>query len=108
MVKALFSQFPYVRAFTSVEGWGVHLLASKQPILLKTPAELAARLPEKAALDIVEWGPYMTPEEQFEHVLAQEKLLNDIISAFPNVAALSDDRPLNEYYLLNKVEMGSK
>ena len=28
MVKALAAQFPYVRAFTSVEGWGVHLLAS--------------------------------------------------------------------------------
>lgn len=100
MVKALADQFPYVRAFTSVEGWGVHLLASKQPISVKSPAELAARLPAKAADDIVEWGPYKTPEEQFRRVLAQEKSLNDITAPFPNVSALSDDRPLNEYYLL--------
>ncbi|RII27796.1 MAG: hypothetical protein CXR31_06100 [Geobacter sp.] len=103
IVKALTSQFPYVRAFTSVEGWGVHLLASRQPIASKSPTELAARLPEKVAADIVEWGPYATPKEQFECVLAQEKSLHDITDPFPRVAALSDDKPLNEYYLMRKL-----
>ena len=103
IVKALTSQFPYVRAFTSIEGWGVHLLASKRPIASRSATDLTARLPEKVAADIVEWGPYATPKEQFECILAQEKSLHDITDPFPRVAALSDDRPLNEYYLMRKI-----
>ena len=47
-VLALRDVFPYVRAFPSVEGWGLHLLASGQPIASRTAAELAALMPAAA------------------------------------------------------------
>jgi predicted membrane-bound spermidine synthase len=98
---ALHDVFPHIRAFPSVEGWGAHLLASAQPIADRTGAEMAARMPPAAREDLVEWGPYRTPAEQFDAVLRAEN--------FPNWAALSrlaspltDDRPVNEYFLVRR------
>jgi spermidine synthase len=102
MTMALSENFPYVRAFRSLEGWGLHFLASKMPIPTKTPAQLAAMLPKKASEDIVEWGPFETPQEQFAKVLSQEVPLQEILDLSPRAPVLSDDRPLNEYYLLRK------
>jgi predicted membrane-bound spermidine synthase len=98
---ALHDVFPHIRTFASVEGWGAHLLASNQPIADRTGAEMAALMPPAARDDLVEWGPYPTPTEQFDAVLGAEN--------FPNWEALSrragpltDDRPLNEYFLVRR------
>ena len=48
--------FPYVRCFPSVEGWGFHLLGSMEPIENLDPSELAARMPETARQDLLEWN----------------------------------------------------
>jgi len=103
LIKAVMDIFPHVRGFRSVEGWGYHLLASAAPIP-PTPAEaLAAHLPERAARDLMEWGPYPTAVDQFAAVLSQELPLADMVP--PGVAGLTDDRPLNEYYFL-RVNLG--
>ena len=57
VARALKESFPYVRVFHSVEGWGYHFLASDRPLPNPTAAELARRLPPKAAADLMEWGP---------------------------------------------------
>jgi spermidine synthase len=103
MTKALSESFPHVRVFKSVEGWGLHFLASNRPIPLRTTRQMAALLPEKAAVDLVEWGPYETPQAQFAAVLSQEVLVSDIIALSPGVRAISDDRPTNEYYLVRRL-----
>lgn len=100
MLKALQEQFPYVRVFSSMEGWGLHLLAGMSPIKTRTSEELAARLPKKAADDIVEWGPEATAEGQFAKVISREIPVSEIIGRFPDVSSLSDNKPINEYYLL--------
>ena len=41
IAKSLRVSFPYLRAYESIEGWGVHFLASMQPIDAATPAEFA-------------------------------------------------------------------
>ncbi len=100
IARALRDSFPYVRSFKSVAGWGVHYLASRQPIPDRSAADLAKRLPPAAAADLVEWGPYATPELQFAAVLQNEMPIDWIISLDKNAPAIQDDRPVNEYYLL--------
>jgi predicted membrane-bound spermidine synthase len=100
VAKALKQSFPYVRVFQSIEQWGWHFLASESPIPQRTAADLAARLPAAAAADLIEWGPEDTPTEQFAVVLGQELQLDDLIRQNPGIPALSDDRPINEYYLM--------
>lgn len=100
VAKALKESFPYVRAFGSIEGWGWHFLASESPIPNRSVDELAARLPARAAADLVEWGPEDTPAGQFAALLEREISPESLIRQAPGVPALQDDRPVNEYYLL--------
>jgi predicted membrane-bound spermidine synthase len=99
VVLSIQAEFPYVRAFQSCEGSGLHFFASDAPLPDVTAAELARRLPPAAARDLVEWGPEPTPEKQFALVLGREAKLDP--SQFPPGALpLTDDRPINEYFLL--------
>lgn len=100
VTKALMQSFPYVRAFRSYDKYGIHFLASMQPIPITSSAVLAARMPPAAASDFVEWGPQATAEKQFDLVLANEISLQDLIAEDPQVPAMQDNRPINEYYLL--------
>jgi spermidine synthase len=100
IARALKESFPYVRAFISIEGMGIHYLASRRPIPLRSAAELAQRTPPRAASDLVEWGPFPTAEQQFAVMLKREVSVDWLISADVNAPAMQDDRPVNEYYLL--------
>jgi len=102
VARALKESFPYLRVFHSVEGWGYHFLASESPLPHSTAADLAGRLPAKAATDLLEWGPETTPEGQFADVLKREISLDDLTRQAPTASALRDDRPVNEYYLTRR------
>ena len=103
VTRALTESFPHVRVFRSVEGWGFHYLASDVPIPERTAAELAARLPPRAAADLVEWFSGTTPREIFERLLAQELGPDAIFAVAPWDRTLTDDRPVNEYYFLRRL-----
>jgi spermidine synthase len=100
IARALNESFPYVRAFISIEGWGIHYLASRQPIPDRSAADLAKRVPASAAADLVEWGPFPTAEQEFAAVLKREVSVDRVIAMDRNAPAMRDDRPVNEYYLL--------
>ena len=100
VTKAIQQSFPYLRVFGPIEGRGVHLFASNDPIPSRSPQELALRLPADANSDLVEWGPYSTAEAQFASILQKEISPQALIDKSPNVATMTDDRPINEYYLL--------
>ncbi len=102
VAKALKESFPYVRVFTSVEGWGYHFLASDSPLPPLSAATLASRLPPAATADLLEWGPASDSEEQFARVLSHEMSIESVIQRAPGVPALQDDRPVNEYFLLRR------
>jgi spermidine synthase len=102
VAKALKESFPYVRVFLSIERRGWHFLASESPIPRLSAADLAARLPARAAADLIEWGPEASARQQFAVVLDQEIPLEDLIRQDPGIPALQDDRPINEYYLLRR------
>jgi predicted membrane-bound spermidine synthase len=100
VARALSNSFPYVRVYTSIEGWGWHFLASMRPIPIRTASELLARMPPAAVLDLMEWGPGKTPNEQFDRVLSTETTTGQLVALSPKIPALQDDRPVNEYFLL--------
>jgi spermidine synthase len=103
VARALAESFPYVRAFTSVEGAGTHFLASMNPIPPLSAADLAKRLSPDAARDLMEWGPASSPTAQFQVVLSRERSLSSIIQEDSATPALRDDRPVNEYFLLRRL-----
>jgi spermidine synthase len=95
---ALRRSFPFVRVFTSEEGWGFHFLASDRRLPDRTANQLAQRLPALAATDFVEWGPEPSAEGQFASLMDNEMPIDQLIAASPATPALSDDRPITEYY----------
>ncbi len=100
VTKAIKESFPYVKAFGSLHGWGTHYFASESPLPSPTAAELASRLPAAAVADLLEWGSYGSAEQEFGVMLEREVNVDDIIAKSPATPALTDDRPINEYYFL--------
>jgi spermidine synthase len=100
VARAIKNSFPYVRVFRGMEGWGWHFLASERPIPKRTAAELVARMPSQAVDDMLEWGPADSPEQQVKLLLDHETTTDAIIALAPATATLTDDRAINEYFLL--------
>ncbi len=108
VAQALGRTFAEVRVLPSVEGWGEHFLAGNRPMNRYTSAQLASHVPPAAARDMLEWGPAATVESQFETMLRGEVPLRKLIDADPNAPALTDDRPVNEYYFLRRLVHGPR
>jgi len=52
---------------------------------------------------MMEWGPEPTPQQQFAAVLKTQVPVSSVIAQAPNTPPLTDDRPINEYYLLRRM-----
>jgi len=103
MTKALIQSFPYVRAYHSFDGqYGIHYLAGLEPIGTLDGRTLTSRMPAAAKSDFVEWGPSANVEEQFDLVLSREIPLQQLVQEDSGIPVLSDDRPVNEYFLLRR------
>ncbi|HET9252010.1 MAG TPA: hypothetical protein VFP58_07840 [Candidatus Eisenbacteria bacterium] len=102
VARALRETFPHVRAYTSQFGWGIHFLGSKSPIARLDPAQLVARMPPEARADLVEWEPEATPIDPLTAVLTHEISLDALLRSDPDAGPLTDDRPVNEYYLIRR------
>ncbi|MFL6417664.1 MAG: spermidine synthase, partial [Bryobacteraceae bacterium] len=103
VAKAIGTAFPYMRGYLGIEGWGIHFLASMRPLPMPSPEELASRLPANAKRDLLEWNPQSTPTDIFRRMLSHQATLGDFTSLQPSVPPISDDRPINEYFLLRSV-----
>jgi spermidine synthase len=100
VARALQNSFRYVRVFQWPRDGGFHFLASNRQLPSYGAYELAQRLPPASADDLVEWGPRLTTKEQFEMILDGEIQIADLIGRSPSTPALSDDRPINEYFAI--------
>ena len=83
-------------AYESIEGWGVHFLASMQPIAACTPAELAHRMPASAARDLVEWDSDETAEDMFDDVLSDGEQHLERLHRGRSLGVLLSGRPAGE------------
>jgi len=114
VARALQNSFDHVRVFHSLTRMqrtrltgtqGLLFLASDDPIEVRTPASLVRRMPGTAIHDLLEWGPEMYAEDQLADILNNEVPIETVIAQAPQAAALDDDRPVNEYYLLRRLRM---
>ena len=111
--RALQNSFPYVRVFRWGSRSGYHFLASEQPIPKLTAAELQRRMPPDGALDLAEWaspseGSEDVARADYERLLQGEIPIETMIQPSPTTPALSDDRPINEYFLLRRARATKK
>lgn len=102
VIRSLQESFPYVRCFPSVQSWGVHLLASMDPIEIPSPEQLAARIPAAAKDDLLEWDTSGDLPAYLGRVVSQEIPIENILNPDPKIQ-ITDDKPLNEYFLLRQV-----
>jgi spermidine synthase len=102
VARALTESFPHVRVFKSLEDWGFHFLASRRPLGNLSAAELGARLPGRAAADMLEWGPHADARAQFGAVLEREVVVDVVLALVPWMPAVQDNRPTNEYFLIRR------
>jgi hypothetical protein len=102
VVRAIREEFPHVRIFSSILGWGFHILASDSPIDPAPASVLASRIPPRAASDLVEWIESANAQQVMEAVLAREIAPEALIQRAPELPAIRDDRPVNEYFFLRR------
>lgn len=100
IAKSLVDAFPYVKAYRSIEGWGLHFIASMTPLESPTAETLHGRLPAGARDDLTEWGA-ADLESDLEKILLSEIPVVDLLNSDPLVA-ITDDRPYNEYFFLRR------
>jgi len=103
VIRSINESFPYVRCFPSVEGWGIHLLASMQPIEPLDPAQLAARMPAGAKKDLLEWNNSQDAVAYLARVTTNEISVPASLNPDFDVQ-VTDDRPFNEYFLLRRMK----
>ncbi len=101
IIRTVRDVFPYVRGFVSVEGWGIHLLASTEPIEVPAARVLAARLPETARQDLAEWNPPTDVEKYLQLAISREIPIDAALNPNPEIR-ITDDRPFNEYFLVRR------
>jgi spermidine synthase len=108
IARALVESFDHVIAFRAVELRGTHYVASMQPIRIPTAEEFAARLPENARRDLVEWntGDRRNFHTFIAEVLKRQNPIGDFLEADARIV-VTDDRPYNEYYLLRRARRAS-
>jgi spermidine synthase len=105
VARALRNSFPYVRVFGSVDGWGLHFLASEHPLPALSAEDLQRKVPAAAVADLTEWdspGGSDAAFRAFDTVLQNEIPIETVIRRSPATPSLRDDRPINEYYALRR------
>lgn len=100
-LRSVCESFPHVRYFSSVEKWGLHVLASMEPIDTCSAAELASRMPEAGKRDLLEWSSSQDLPGYLNTVLSQEYPLQELLNLNPGMR-ITDDQAYNEYFLLRK------
>ena len=104
VARSLRNSFPHIRTFW--DELGIHFLCSDQPIPSRKPNDLVQRMPSSAVLDFTEWadpsdnGIAGAATLQFNNLLQQETPIDRWIAEAPDTPALTDDLPINEYYVL--------
>jgi predicted membrane-bound spermidine synthase len=100
IARSLVEVFPYVRAYRSVDGTGVHYLASMTPFQTPSVEEMVSRMPAPGQEDLAEWTR-KDLRSDIAAVLGNEIPIASLLGPDPSVE-VTDDRPYNEYFLLRR------
>ena len=77
-------------------------MASMDPIEIPSLEQLAARMPAKAKSDLLEWDASGDLPAYLGSVISQEIPIKNILNPDATIR-ITDDNPLNEYFLLRQV-----
>jgi predicted membrane-bound spermidine synthase len=102
VARSLRESFPYVVAFKSIGDWGYHFLASMSPIRDLSPSEFAARLPEPAKRDLMEWNSDISLETMARNILSGRTEIENLLPPGREKMLVTDDLPYNEYFFLRR------
>jgi spermidine synthase len=101
--RSIVESFPHVRAFVSIEDWGIHFLASMEAIDIPSEEKLLARMPADARLDLEEWVWSQDDNAStFIHRMFKQEIDVTSLLGDDSTLVITDDRPFNEYYLLRR------
>lgn len=103
ILHSMFDSFPYVRCFPAINGWGVHMLGSMEPIEQFDANQLAARMPEGARRDLLEWYDTTNAPLVLDQILSREFSVKGSLNPDTRIR-ITDDRPYNEYFLLRRLD----
>jgi spermidine synthase len=102
VLQSIKESFPHVYGFPSVEGWGLHLIASPEPIGPLDGEPLAAHMPESAKKDLMEWYSSQDVAATLRLVVTNGSPIANFVDLNPQIQ-ITDDRPFNEYFLLRRL-----
>ena len=102
VLRSFYESFPYARSLPSVEGSGAHLLGSLEPLEKLDAEKLAARMPESARLDLVEWNAVKDARAYLASICDKEFDPAALLYPDPSIE-VTDDKPFNEYFLLRRL-----
>ncbi len=101
-IRSFTRSFPYVRAFVSLHGGGLHMIGSLQPLTFPPILKALSLMPALARKDFVEWNlTNKDPAWFLNLILSSEADLNSMLNPDEQIT-VTDDRPFNEYYLLRR------
>jgi spermidine synthase len=107
VLRSAVDAFPYVRVFLSLQGRGLHILCSMQPIEVPDAAEFVARMPERAREDLMEWSKPGADIEAFvQHQILDRETSVEAVAGDLGEQGISDDRPINEYFIMRRYVFG--
>jgi spermidine synthase len=106
VTRSLRNSFPYLRAFQ--DEFGIHYLGSDHALPDLTAEQLLQRIPSPAVNDLAEWdvtskeGALDAAEDRLSDLLRGEMNVDQLIAVSPQTPSLTDDRPINEYYVVRR------
>lgn len=106
IVRSLQESFPYVQCYRGINGHGLHLLASMQPLQRLTTSRVASAMPVTAAHDLLEWSNSSNLVAYLDHVLAAPVSPAALLNRDPSIR-VTDDQPYNEYFFLRRSRLFS-
>jgi predicted membrane-bound spermidine synthase len=101
VAQSLHQSFPYVRVYKGLRGYGFHFLASFRPLGRPTADQCIARLTPGARRDLTEWFPGWSLPSLVQPFFEREGPIETLLDRSDPVA-ITDDHPVNEYYLLRR------
>jgi hypothetical protein len=99
VVRSYREVFPHAVVLPGAFGWGAHIIGSMDPLPERTTDELLARMPEKALADFAEWFPKREFTREMVQAMVARARPSESYLKPDGPPPLTDDRPLNEYFL---------
>lgn len=103
VARSIAEEFPYVKVFRSIEGWGYHFTASAEPFSMPSIDQFMSRMPDSAIKDFIEWPEVGSAEAFYAKYLDGEIPLEEILNDDKRIQ-ITDNRPYNEYFFFRRVK----